>query len=191
MGPLPAMRGRHLADLARDQLQPSAVEGAAQWDRHGRVATDLRISLTDKCSLRCTYCMPAEGLPWLRKSELLTDDEIVRLARVFVALGVTSIRAGVTDLDGHLTARALESLAAELRRREHQLNRAGAKDIEDYWDTRRRQAGTPLSGVPISHAGCQGPSAWQAAIARRRSLGPPSGNRAADSNFRGTWRGWP
>src|SRR6266704_1955654 len=58
----------------------------------GRVATDLRISLTDKCSLRCTYCMPAEGLPWLRKAELLTDDEIVRLAGVFVSQGGTSIR---------------------------------------------------------------------------------------------------
>jgi cyclic pyranopterin phosphate synthase len=61
-------------------------------DSFGRVATDLRISLTDKCSLRCTYCMPAEGLPWLRKTELLTDDEIVRLAAVFVSQGVTSIR---------------------------------------------------------------------------------------------------
>jgi cyclic pyranopterin phosphate synthase len=61
-------------------------------DAFGRVATDLRISLTDKCSLRCTYCMPAEGLPWLRKAELLTDDEIVRLAGLFTTLGVTSIR---------------------------------------------------------------------------------------------------
>src|SRR6266536_4534652 len=61
-------------------------------DAFGRVATDLRISLTDKCSLRCTYCMPAEGLTWLRKAELLTDDEIVRLGGLFVSLGVASIR---------------------------------------------------------------------------------------------------
>ena len=61
-------------------------------DAFGRVASDLRISLTDKCSLRCTYCMPAEGLSWLRKAELLTDDEIVRLAAVLVSHGVTSIR---------------------------------------------------------------------------------------------------
>ena len=61
-------------------------------DSFGRVATDLRISLTDKCSLRCTYCMPAEGLPWLRRPELLTDDETVRLAALFVELGVRSIR---------------------------------------------------------------------------------------------------
>ncbi|WP_375475913.1 GTP 3',8-cyclase MoaA [uncultured Jatrophihabitans sp.] len=56
------------------------------------MATDLRISLTDLCSLRCTYCMPAEGLPWLSQRERLTDAEFVRLASVFVALGVTSVR---------------------------------------------------------------------------------------------------
>ena len=61
-------------------------------DSFGRVATDLRISLTDKCSLRCTYCMPAEGLDWLTRTERLSDDEIVRLAEVFVGLGVTSVR---------------------------------------------------------------------------------------------------
>jgi cyclic pyranopterin phosphate synthase len=61
-------------------------------DRFGRVATDLRISLTDKCSLRCTYCMPAEGLAWLPRAARLSDDEIVRLAAVFVRSGVRSIR---------------------------------------------------------------------------------------------------
>jgi cyclic pyranopterin phosphate synthase len=61
-------------------------------DAFGRVADDLRISLTDKCSLRCTYCMPAEGLQWLARDAVLTDDEIIRLATVFTALGVRSIR---------------------------------------------------------------------------------------------------
>jgi len=61
-------------------------------DRFGRVATDLRISLTDLCSLRCTYCMPAEGLDWLTKAQRLTDDEFLRLAALFVELGVTSVR---------------------------------------------------------------------------------------------------
>ena len=57
------------------------------------MATDLRVSLTDKCNLRCTYCMPAEGLDWLTKTELLTDDEIVRLVRVAVEqLGVDEVR---------------------------------------------------------------------------------------------------
>ncbi|MEV4117354.1 GTP 3',8-cyclase MoaA [Micromonospora sp. NPDC049645] len=62
-------------------------------DRYGRVARDLRVSLTDKCNLRCTYCMPAEGLPWLAGPELLTDQEIIRLVRVAVErLGVTEVR---------------------------------------------------------------------------------------------------
>lgn len=62
-------------------------------DTYGRIATDLRVSLTDRCNLRCTYCMPEEGLKWLAKPDLLTDDEIVRLVRIAVtALGVTEVR---------------------------------------------------------------------------------------------------
>ncbi|MFN0143447.1 MAG: GTP 3',8-cyclase MoaA [Mycobacterium sp.] len=62
-------------------------------DTFGRVATDLRVSLTDRCNLRCTYCMPAEGLDWLPRDELLTPDELARLLRLAVIrLGVTSIR---------------------------------------------------------------------------------------------------
>jgi cyclic pyranopterin phosphate synthase len=57
-------------------------------DRYGRVATDLRVSLTDRCNLRCTYCMPAEGLDWLPSPELLTDDEMVGSSGVAVSLGV-------------------------------------------------------------------------------------------------------
>src|SRR4051812_49774426 len=62
-------------------------------DRHGRVATDLRVSLTDRCNLRCTYCMPPEGLDWLPKVEVLTDEEIVRLVRIGVEqLGIREVR---------------------------------------------------------------------------------------------------
>ena len=62
-------------------------------DSYGRVATDLRVSLTDRCNLRCSYCMPPEGLDWLPKPELLTDDELVRLTGVAVELlGVTEVR---------------------------------------------------------------------------------------------------
>ena len=62
-------------------------------DRFGRVATDLRVSLTDRCNLRCTYCMPAEGLAWLPREDLLTDAEIIRLVKVAVErLGVTDVR---------------------------------------------------------------------------------------------------
>lgn len=62
-------------------------------DKYGRTATDLRVSLTDKCNLRCTYCMPAEGLDWLPSSRLLSDDEIVRLIQIGVSRhGIRSIR---------------------------------------------------------------------------------------------------
>jgi cyclic pyranopterin phosphate synthase len=62
-------------------------------DRFGRVATDLRVSLTDRCNLRCTYCMPAEGLDWLDSPQLLTDAELVRLIDIAVTkLGVTNVR---------------------------------------------------------------------------------------------------
>ncbi|MBF4163157.1 GTP 3',8-cyclase MoaA [Nocardioides acrostichi] len=62
-------------------------------DRFGRVATDLRVSLTDRCNLRCNYCMPAEGLDWLPGDDVLTDDEVVRLIRIGVEhLGIAEIR---------------------------------------------------------------------------------------------------
>ena len=61
-------------------------------DRFGRTVADLRISVTDRCNFRCTYCMPAEGLPWLPREELLTPPEIERLARVFVRLGVREVK---------------------------------------------------------------------------------------------------
>jgi GTP 3',8-cyclase len=62
-------------------------------DTHGRVARDLRVSLTDRCNLRCSYCMPAEGLPWLPTPEVLTDEEVARLIGVAVALlGVRKVR---------------------------------------------------------------------------------------------------
>ncbi len=69
---LPAVRRSAPRDPARP-ADPRLV------DTFGRVATDLRISLTDRCNLRCSYCMPAEGLDWMPRAEQLTDDELVRL----------------------------------------------------------------------------------------------------------------
>ncbi|HEX2774211.1 MAG TPA: GTP 3',8-cyclase MoaA [Micromonosporaceae bacterium] len=78
------------ADARATLAQPP---GGALVDRYGRVATDLRVSLTDRCNLRCSYCMPAEGLAWLPRPELLTDDEVSRLVRIAVErLGVTEVR---------------------------------------------------------------------------------------------------
>ena len=61
-------------------------------DGHGRLIGDLRISVTDRCNFRCQYCMPAEGLPWLERSEVLTFEEIARLVRVLSAMGVRDVR---------------------------------------------------------------------------------------------------
>src|SRR6201996_8309578 len=62
-------------------------------DSYGRVATDLRVSLTDRCNLRCAYCMPPEGLDWLPAPELLSRDEVVRLVRIGVeAWGIREVR---------------------------------------------------------------------------------------------------
>ncbi len=61
-------------------------------DTHGRTVRDLRVSVTDRCNLRCVYCMPAEGMPWLPHADILRYEEIARFARVCVSLGVTGVR---------------------------------------------------------------------------------------------------
>lgn len=108
-------------------------------DRFGRVHNYLRISLTDRCNLRCTYCMPALGMQFTRPEHLLTTPEILRLGKLFVGLGVDKIRltggeptlhkdlpdivSGLSSLDGldHLTlttnALKLPHMAAELKKR--------------------------------------------------------------------------
>ncbi|HEU5317460.1 MAG TPA: GTP 3',8-cyclase MoaA [Chloroflexota bacterium] len=61
-------------------------------DKFGRRIRNLRVSITDRCNFRCTYCMPAEGLDWLPRDEILTYEEIERLARLFVSLGIEELR---------------------------------------------------------------------------------------------------
>ena len=89
-------------------------------DRYGRLHDDLRISVTDRCNLRCVYCMPMEGMTFLPRSELLTFEEIERIARVARRLGVTSIRLtggeplvrkGFVDLVGRLARVGFDDLA--------------------------------------------------------------------------------
>jgi cyclic pyranopterin phosphate synthase len=62
------------------------------FDGHGRRISDLRVSVTDRCNFRCQYCMPAEGLSWLERSELLSFEEIERLVRLMVAMGIEDVR---------------------------------------------------------------------------------------------------
>jgi GTP 3',8-cyclase len=61
-------------------------------DGHGRLIGDLRVSVTDRCNFRCQYCMPAEGLPWLERAEILTFEEIARLVSLFADMGVHDLR---------------------------------------------------------------------------------------------------
>src|SRR3954470_20122983 len=83
--------------IRRDPSAAPSTEGrpdvAGLVDRFGRTARDLRVSITEKCSLRCTYCMPEEGLPAIPQDELLTVEEIVRLVTLAVReLGVREVR---------------------------------------------------------------------------------------------------
>jgi GTP 3',8-cyclase len=102
---LPTVPGRTDGGAARN-----APNAGPLVDTYGRVATDLRISLTDRCNLRCNYCMPAEGLDWLPGEQLLRPDELARLMHIAVTrLGVTSVRFTGGE---PLLARHLEEVVA-------------------------------------------------------------------------------
>ncbi len=94
-GAQPALPGpaRHLMEPVHRTAPAGVLPPTALIDRHGRTAKDLRLSVTDRCNLRCTYCMPAQGLDWLASPKLLSVEEIVRLARIGVEqLGIERIR---------------------------------------------------------------------------------------------------
>jgi cyclic pyranopterin phosphate synthase len=140
----------------RPEPAPGRPDTANLVDRFGRVATDLRVSLTDRCNLRCDYCMPAEGLDWLPAATVLTTEEIVRLVRVAVtSLGVTEVRfTGGEPLLRRDLAELVRAVA-ELRPRPQlsvttngiglagravALHRAGLDRVNVSLDTLRREA---------------------------------------------------
>jgi GTP 3',8-cyclase len=88
-------------------------------DGHGRAIGDLRVSVTDRCNFRCQYCMPAEGLPWLERQEILSFEEIARLVTLFASMGVHDVRLTGGE---PLVRRGFPQLAAMLN------------DIEDVAD---------------------------------------------------------
>lgn len=94
--PTPSPRGstRGGADATPPDLPPALSDGRRDLlDRYGRQARDLRVSLTDRCNLRCTYCMPAVGLEWMPTEQTLSDDETIRLIRIAVTqLGIRQVR---------------------------------------------------------------------------------------------------
>ena len=80
-------------------------------DGHGRLISDLRVSVTDRCNFRCQYCMPAEGLPWLERDEILSFEEIERIVEVMAGIGVESVRLTGGE---PLVRRELPKLVAKL-----------------------------------------------------------------------------
>ena len=167
-------------------LMPRRLEGRATQppptgplvDSYGRLATDLRVSLTDRCNLRCTYCMPAGGLPWSAAEQLLQPDEIIRLVRIGVArLGITKVRftGGEPLLAKHLdeiiaaTAAlrprpelALSTNGVLLAERAEALAQAGLNRVNVSLDsvdhlrfaaiTRRDRLADVLAGLAAAHA---------------------------------------
>ncbi|MEW1836303.1 GTP 3',8-cyclase MoaA [Microbacterium sp. NPDC079995] len=89
MTAVPISLGRAAPQIPSGALPDPAV---GLVDTHGRVHRDLRISLTDRCSLRCTYCMPEQGNEWLARTSILTTDEIVEIAEVAASLGIRTFR---------------------------------------------------------------------------------------------------
>jgi cyclic pyranopterin phosphate synthase len=73
-------------------MVPPPMDGEPLHDGHGRRISDLRVSVTDRCNFRCQYCMPAEGMPWLERDELLSFEEIERLVSLMTALGIEDVR---------------------------------------------------------------------------------------------------
>lgn len=121
-------------------------------DSFGRVATDLRLSVTDRCDFRCTYCMPAEGLPQLPRSEILTFDEIARLTGICLGLGISTVRItggeplvrrGIEDLVGMLGGMAIPDLSMTtngflLADKAEALARAGLRRVNVSVDSLHR-----------------------------------------------------
>ena len=159
-------------------------------DRFGRVATDLRVSLTDRCNLRCNYCMPAEGLDWLPTEQTLTDDEVVRLITIGVQrLGIREVRftggepllrRGLVDIVARTHALGVETSlttnALGLTRTAQALADAGLDRINASIDsvrpetfatiTRRDRLADVVSGLEAARAAGLGPIKLNAVLLR-------------------------
>jgi cyclic pyranopterin phosphate synthase len=152
-----------IAFSAQGATAPSMPTSGPLVDCFGRVHTDLRLSVTDRCNFRCVYCMPEEGVAWLPRSEILTFEEIERIATVAHGLGVDSVRltggeplvrAGITDLVARLgkigfSDLSMTSNGTGLARMAPELVAAGLKRVnvscdslkaERFADIRRRGA---------------------------------------------------
>ncbi|GAB3939868.1 GTP 3',8-cyclase MoaA [Corynebacterium tapiri] len=153
--PIPVAGRQGAPKLPHDLPDPLPDGSRELRDRFGRIARDLRISLTDRCNLRCTYCMPAEGLDWLPSEVILSDDEVRRLMRIAVNLlgiehirftgGEPLLRKGLEDLvgfgstlrtaTGNPVQLALTTNALGLAHRAEALRAAGLHRVNISLDT--------------------------------------------------------
>ena len=160
-------------------------------DAHQRPITDLRISVTDRCNFRCTYCMPLDEYEWIDKREILTFEEITRLATLFVRLGVEKIRltggeplvrknldhlvASLSRVDG-LKDLCLTTNAALLADQIDSLKRAGLKRVNISIDsldpdrfrrmTKRGDLGKVMDGIFAARAAGLAPIKLNAVVER-------------------------
>lgn len=158
-------QARHPAEAGRSA--PTAYPGTVRplLDGHGRRAADLRLSVTDRCGLRCRYCMPPEGLVWLPREEILTYEELTRLARLavsrwgFDAIRITggepTDRAGVWHLVEMLAPLGVEvamtTNGTRLDRLAPLLAAAGLARVNVSLDTLRRDRFRDLTGRDVLH----------------------------------------
>ncbi len=159
-------------------------------DPFGRIIRDLRISVTDRCNFRCTYCMPAEGMEWLPRSEVLSFEEIYRVSRIFVErFGVEGIRLTggeptvrahlpmlISQLSGLGVDLAMTTNGATLRNSAEELRSAGLRRINISLDTlhadrfeqmtRRNELVNVLAGIDAAVAAGFSPVKINAVIER-------------------------
>jgi GTP 3',8-cyclase len=192
---LPDYTGAVTSDLPDPVMPPRLVEGRHPLvlaDRFGRIARDLRVSLTDRCNLRCSYCMPAEGLEWLPDETVLSDHEVVRLIRIAIErLGVTEIRftggeplirrglvsivEGTRAVDPDVELSATTN-ALGLARMARRLSDAGLNRVNVSLDsirpetfaaiTRRDRLGDVIDGLAAARAAGLGPVKVNAVLLR-------------------------
>ena len=186
-------------DIAGRPAHPGLV------DRFGRVARDLRISVTEKCSLRCTYCMPAEGLPAIPRDDLLSATEIARLVGIGVRdLGVREVRftggeplmrADLAEIIGRSAAVApgvdlsITTNGIGLEHRIHALVEAGLTRVNVSLDTvdrehfarltRRDRLPAVIAGIRAAHEAGMTPLKPNAVMMRGFDAGLASGLSAA------------
>jgi cyclic pyranopterin phosphate synthase len=164
-------------------LPPARPAGTAPGllDQYGRRATDMRLSLTDKCNLRCTYCMPAEGLEWLSKQAVMSAEEIVRIVRIGVDLlgvrelrltgGEPLVRADLIDIIGALRSNhpelpiSMTTNGVGLDKKAAALKAAGLTRINVSLDSLHEETFTKLTRRPFLDRVLAGvDAAWAAGL---------------------------